>query len=222
MNVGRFYIKAQEFQDKRDAINQEYSDTMQKIKNTRGSEYYTEASRKARDKKAAALSALKAEYAPVFNSILDSMESVNESRPMAAPSQEELNVVTMMRMKEAPTENELITAANAVKGNPTALSIINEIARKNGVLRNFASLNTERSIAYINDVISSLRAGVSDFMEHDTQRAARLYAQHRERMYNDGDIELPARANFSDPDGCFAEIGGMDAATVSALEAAVG
>lgn len=223
MNVVDFYVAAQEFQDKRNAINREYEDVMQKIKNTRGSEYYAESSRKARDKKAAALSALKAEYAPVFNSILDSMESVNESRPMAAPTQEELNVVTMMRMKEAPTENELISAANAVKGNPAALSIINEIARKNGVLRNFASLNPEMSIKDAHDTISALRAGVSDFLNFDTQRAARLYAQHRERMYNDRDnVELPARANFSDPDGCFAEIGGMSADELNAFTPAVG
>lgn len=223
MNVANFYVAAQEFQDRRNAIKQEFQDTMQKIRTTEGSEFYDKSAKSAREKKAAALSALKAEYAPVFSAILDDMESSNEARPMAAPTQEELNVVTMMRMKEAPTENELISAANAVKGNPAALSIINEIARKNGVLRNFASLNPEMSIKDVHNTISALRAGVSDFMEHDTQRAARLYAQHRKIMYNDGDnVELPARANFSDPDSCFAEIAGMDAATVSALESAVG
>ena len=223
MNVGRFYIKAQEFQDKRNAINREYSEAMRKIRTAKGSEYYTEASRAAKEKRDNALSTLRTEYMNHFHSIFDDMEASNAARSMKAPTPDELGVLQVLKMKENITKADLDMAANSLKNNPACLTVLSEIARKNEIFTNYDGYGgTELSIQAAESLIDALRNNTADFLEYDTPRAARLYAQHRERMYNDGDVELPARANFSDPDGCFAEIGGMDAATVSALEAAVG
>ena len=225
MNVVDFYVAAQEFQDKRNAISQEHSETMRKIRTAKGSEYYDKSAKNAGEKKAAALSALKAEFAPRFNSILDSMEATNAARSMKAPTPDELGVLQVLKMKENITKADLDMAANSLKNNPACLTILSEIARKNEIFTNYDGYGgTELSVQAAGNLIDALRNNTIDFLNFDTPRAARLYAQHRERFYgeNTEDVELPARQNFSDPDGCFAEIGGMDAATVSALEAAVG
>ena len=224
MNTELFYNRALEYQNKRNAAIAEYDGTMKKIASAKGSEFYDDAAREARDKKAAALSALKSEYTPMFNDIFSDMEAKNSSRGLKAPTAEELSIIQLLKLKKSVSKADLDAAAVSLKNNSSCLTILSEMARESGIFASYDNYggNREMSIEAAGNAIDALRSSTADFLSHTTTRAARLYVQHRGYAYGDADNqELPARPNFSDKAGCFAEIGGMNEGELAAFEAAV-
>ena len=224
-NTDSFYTRAKQYQDKRKGIVDEYEARIKALESAKGSKYFTDEVKKAEDKKAEALKALKEEYGGYFNTHLEAMAKANASRKMTPPTEEELRTLQLLKMKDKPTEAELQAAANTLKGNATCLSILTEIAHNAGFLRGYDSYSEtkEMPVNTAEGIIKGLASSVREFMEYDTPRAARIAREHQERTYGvtPDAPALPKRPLFEDKAGCFYEIAGLSGDSLTAFENAV-
>lgn len=204
-HTDEFYNLAAEYQRKRADIVSEYEKRLENLEATKGSQYYIDEKGKAEAKRDKELAALKAEYEKQFDTVLKAMQESNTGRTMTPPTDEELRLVTALKMRDSLTEQELVLAANKLKDNPACLSILQEIAHKQGILRNFTSAK-EMSIADTEKAIKALAAATFDFMAYDTSRAARLAAEYHNRKYGTTGREPQKRELFTDKESCFREL----------------
>lgn len=224
-NTDLFYTRAKEYQGKRKDIVDTYEKRLASLETAKGSKYFEDEVKKAEDKKADALKALKEEYGGYFNMHLEAMSKANASRKMTPPTDEELRTLQLLKMKDKPTEAELAAAANTLKGNATCLSVLTEIAHNAGYLRGYDNYSEtkEMPVNTADGIIKGLASSVREFMEYDTPRAARIAREHQERQYGivPDAPALPKRRLFEDKAGCFYEIAGLSGDSLTAFENAV-
>lgn len=184
-NSENLFFHAKKYQDERKAIIEAYEKKIASLEDAKGSKLYEKESKKAAEDRDNALTSLKAEYSGGFNSILKEMRNASDTRGATPPTEEELRLVQALKLKETATQAELDRIANAVKGNGLCLSIVQDVAKKNGVMRNYISLCTEKAMpaAGVDECLKSLVNGIKDFMESDISKAARLYKEQHERLY---------------------------------------
>lgn len=218
-NTDLFFSRAKEFQSKRREIMDTYEKRAAQLEDAKGSKYFTDEMKKATDARDSALSALKDEYREYFRISLDGMAKANGSRGMTPPTDEELRLVQLLKMKDSVTQQELDAAANTLKGNSTCLAILTEIAHKQGFVRGYNnySENKEMPVDVAAEHVKSLAGWLNDFMEHDTGRAARVAQEHHARMYGGEQAPLPKRPLFETKAECFYEIARMGGDTLTAF-----
>ena len=188
-NSENLFFHAKKYQDERKAIIDAYEKRMTDLEDARGSVLYDKESKKAAEERDNALSTLKAEYQGGFNSIINEMRAVNSSRATNPPTEEELRIIQALKLKEKVTKAELDRIANAVKNNGLCLSVVQEMANKNGIIASYNSLCTEKGMttAGAEDCINTLENSVKDFIDNDLSRSARLYKEYSERLYGKPD-----------------------------------
>lgn len=193
-NSENLFYHAKKYQDERKAIIEAYEKKIVSLEDARGSKLYEKESKKAAEDRDNALNSLQAEYKGGFDSILKEMRNASESRGATPPTEEELRLVQALKLKETATQGELDRIANAVKNNGLCLSIVQDVAKKNGIMRNYLSLCTEKAMpaAGVEDCLKTLGNCISDFMKHDTSRAARIAREAHERVYGKIDETKPA------------------------------
>ena len=213
-NSELFFIKAKDFQNKRKEIMDTYETRAAQLEDARGSKYFTDEMKKATDARDAALSELKSEYRESFRIALDGMSKANGSRGTTPPTDEQLRLLQVLQMRgvvdepqRAAFQKDLDRAANTCADNAMCISVLNDIARKNGFLRGYHSTAKEMSVDDADRMIKDLQAALPDFMEHDTKRAARIAAEHNARLYGTTGNErpLPKRELFDSKADCYAE-----------------
>ena len=214
-NSELFFIKARDFQNKRKEIMETYETRAAQLEDAKGSKYFTDEMKKATDARDSALDALKSEYRESFRIALDGMSKANGSRGTTPPTEEQLRLLQLLQMRgvvdepqRAAFQKDLDRAANTCAENAMCISVLNDIARKNGFLRGYHSTAKEMSVDDADRMIKDLHAALPDFMEHDTGRAARLAQEHNARMYGltGNEAPLPKRPLFDDKAGCYAEL----------------
>jgi len=216
MNTDTFFTRAQEFQDQRKAVMDEFEDAAVRLATARGSQYFDDEMAKAREKRDAALDKLRDQYGSALRASIDAMDAANRGRPMKAPTQDELALLQALKLRDDVSEQELEAAAHALKGVPVCLSALGEIARKQGFLRtNFLVFSEapEMPVDAAAKTLEGLRAGVADFLATDEDPIARSYAAHWQTL-NGKDPNappLPKRRMFTDKAGCFSELAGLSA-----------
>lgn len=224
-NSDMFYSRAKEYQDKRKDIIDDYEARMKKIETARGSQYFDDESKKAEETRDKALTALKGEYTDYFNIALDAMRKANNSRGIVPPTEEELRIIQMLKLKDKPTEQELEAAARTLKGNATCLSILTEMAHKAGYIRDYMhySENKEFPIDMAEDLINGLAKDVKDFLDYDSTRAARIVNEHNKRMYGErGNApKLAKRRLFDTKEDCFDIVGSISGDNLEAFLKAI-
>lgn len=224
-NTDLFYNRAKEYQDKRKDIVDTYEKRAAQLEDARGSKYFDDEMKKATETRDSALSALKGEYAEYFRISLDAMAKANGSRGMTPPTDEELRLVQLLKMKDSVTEQELDAAANTLKGNTTCLAILTEIAHKQGFLRGYMSYSDSKEMPTDTaaDTVKGLHSSIREFMEYDTPRAARVARQHHEQLY--GAVPdapaLPKRPLFDSKTECYKELAGLSGDALTAFCKAV-
>lgn len=211
-NTDLFYTRAAEYQEKRKGIMDNYKNRMEELERAKGSRLYIDEAKKAEDTRSAALEELKNEYLEYFRISLKAMETENENRGLTPPTPEQIAILQVLKMHDvaetdearAAIKKELDRAANSCKNNAMAISVINEIATKNGLVRHYLSEDKELTAESVSGLINLLKTEITDFMNNDTSRAARLAAEHHAALY--GNVEsrpLPLRPLFDDKAGCF-------------------
>lgn len=204
-NTDIFYSKAAEFQSKRKAITDAYEKRLNELEKAKGSQLYTEERGKAADARNTALQALQIEYRETFRATLDAMANANGKRGATPPTADQLSILQALQMRDTVALEELNRAANSCKDNALAISVLNEIARKNGHMRTYRTESGDMSAADVDQAINGLRKGLADFMAHDTPRAARIAAENHAALYGKAATErpLPKRQLFTDKESCF-------------------
>ena len=196
-NSELFFIKAKDFQNKRKEIMDTYETRAAQLEDARGSKYFTDVD-----------GVVTVDLKKIMN------EEANGSRGTTPPTQEQLAILQVLQMRgvvdepqRAAFQKDLDRAANTCADNAMCISVLNDIARKNGFLRGYHSTAKEMSVDDADRMIKDLQAALPDFMEHDTKRAARIAAEHNARMYGTTGNErpLPKRELFDNKADCYAE-----------------
>lgn len=161
-NTDLFYSLAKEYQDKRRQKMQSFENRSEQLSQMRGNRYFDAEMTKATNEKDAALTSLKREYSEHFGAVLSSMDKANRQRKLTPPTEEELRLISLLKMKDKLTEQELDAAANMLKGNSTCLAVLTKIAHKQGYLRGYmnCSDNAEMSAESVKTAIDSLNSSV--------------------------------------------------------------
>ena len=205
-----FFKAAKTFQDERKHINEEYEQALKDLENKRGSEYYkaeTDRLKKERDNR---LSALKQSSGTDMLSTIETMRKTAAQRATVAPTDEQLRVLQVLRMRETVSEKELTEAAQCLKNCPLGLSVIQEIAGKNGVIRNFKRFykGDKMPSEFASSALDTLEYETKDFLAYDTKRTARISAEYQRAHYGDDNSRpLPKRALFNEKADCFKSLG---------------
>ena len=220
-NSELFYRKSLDFQNRRKAIVDEYEKRIADLQDMKGSKYFTTETEKAVAKRDAELATLKEEYRGNLRTIFDAMSKSNRRRSVKAPTQDELNIVSALKMRDSISPEEFETIANSLRGNRMCLQILQETAHKMGVMRSFMHYaeDADFGLSQVDEIIDSTAKGMNDFIEYDTVRAARVAMEHHARLYGStGDEKpLPKRPLFETMEGCFADLFGVAGDSYQAL-----
>ena len=216
-NTEVFFRKAKEYQDKRSQIVTDYEASVKKLEPYRGSEGYLKDIEGLKKKRDEDLKTLQEEYRPGFNVIFDGMTEAIGKRTVSAPTNEQINLLNALRMRKRVSQTELQRVAETVKDNPIALGIVTEISREQGYLRGYDHLCKEMSSERASEIVTSMKKGLEDFLNHDTTRASRLAKLYNEQHYGVSDQPLTKRKVFDDLEGCYLEIAGVDPDTLKSF-----
>ena len=195
-NTDALAEQAMKFQNLRRVENECYREKLKSIEKYKGSEYYIQEQNNIRNEHNAIITSLKNEYGTCMRELLKRMrESVNK-RSMKPVSAEQYNTLQTLRMKQSLTEDDIQRVANLCKDNPTAISVLSEIAQAAGMRHIVPSsygieLSNTQAISYI----EGLEHGINDLLEYDSSYIARTL--NNRKKHNGGvpvpDDELPFR-----------------------------
>ena len=128
-----YYNAVTEYRAALRAIWAKYDTAMQRIEAYKGSKGYDKDAAAIEKERKEATAALQSEYRDRFNNILEGMRQSATTRPMVAPTQEQLALLQALKMRDKVSRDELEQAAITLKESPVSLSVLAEIAEKNEV-----------------------------------------------------------------------------------------
>lgn len=202
-NTEYLYGAMLKYQQARSAARDEYFKVMRPLESAKGSDYYKEQRDKAAKKRGEAVSAAQAEARRVVDNALACMRNAVSGRKMVAPTQEQLNILTVIKMRENITHAELQAAANAMDGNGAALAVLSEVARnKNlpgGGFENMATggLSADAATTVIRELTNACAERIDDTVgaNRPSVQAARYNARAYGKEFDPDD--LPQETPYS-------------------------
>ena len=209
-NSDRFYKSASTFQAERKKVMDKYEKTMADLKPMAGSQYYAEQSKKAEANKKESLDSLIANYGESLSCCLRDMKKANSKRSLTAPSEEQLRLITVLKMKGTLSQEEVMAAANSFSDNDVCLSVLHEIAQKNNIHANIFANSKNLPMTTVENILNATESNMRDFLQYDSTRASRAAAEHNKRLYGTAfaEEELPKRKLFETKEECFSELFG--------------
>ncbi len=186
----------------RSDAREEYFLMGRRYEKAKGSPFYDEQMTAAKEKRAQTMEAAQAAARAKVREILSEMYETAGKITMRAPTPEMLNVLTVLKLKEHPTLNDLNEAANALKDSGVCLSILDEIALKNKIYtgKKYASMATEGiSMEQAREAIRSVAENCESIIKntHGGNTIRTELAEQHARRYggtvNYSDIQPEAR-----------------------------
>ena len=177
------YNAIKKFTDTREAARQEHMQRIQQLESAKGSKYYIDEKSKADRRQANIVEQARMECRQSLASTFKIMKENNSKRGMQPPTEEQLRILQMLKMRENVTADELQQAANAMNGNGAALQLLYEFAQKAGIhaLSDIRQDANEFSIKQADDEINRIMNQCKGILETGARRAAFLAAQHNEK-----------------------------------------
>ena len=209
-NTEAFYQKAKQYQDKRAQLVSEYEKKVESLKKYEGSKGYQEDLEKIRTEHEEALKALQGEYRQSLKTILKGMSDALGRRKVNPPTNDQLNLIHLLKMRDKVTQDELDRVAEMVKDNGIAMGIVQEVAHSNGIMINYNAMCKEMSSSYAQNIIKNIGDGLEDWILYDTGLAGRKASKYYNEHYGTPERELPKRPLFEDKAGCFSDLAGLD------------
>ena len=213
-NTDYLFHLAKEFQDLREALTSAFEASVRMKEKYKGSAGYQEEIKKLQADYDSQLSALRDEYRYKLSNALGYMSQAISKRTVKPPTNEQLLILELLKMRKKPTEEECSRAAQAVSDNPIAVKIVSEIAQEVGIMRNYDNMCPEMSTEAAMNVINTLAAGIKDFISFDTTKASRMENRIHVEHYGGEGRPLTKRALFSDKEGCYMELAKIDEETL--------
>lgn len=142
-NTQRYTRAIIRFQDARNSAQAEYEEHAAELERYKGSKFYEDELAKAKAGLDARIAEARQECTTSVNNALEAMRKALQNRKLKPPTQEQLAILQALKMRETITQDELDQAAQSMGGNGLALGVVQEIARKQGIFRGYASLATD-------------------------------------------------------------------------------
>ena len=170
-NTERFYKTVSNFQRKRAEINAAFDDTMKRHAQLEGSPLYREIVDKAMNERDNALLTLRTETWAEVQAIVSDMRATAASRPLVAPSVEQLSILQALQMRSKLNTDELKRAEHSLAGCPIALAVLDDLAEKHGIIR--ATVRPELSSADVAKYIDALQNSAQKLLAGNNARLDR-------------------------------------------------
>lgn len=170
-NMEWYYKTVRKYREGLDEINQRYDAQLEAKEGYRGSVGYTADVEKIEKERTAEIAALRSECSKAFDACLASMQEHAQARPAVAPTDEQMRLVQLLKLKEHVSRDELEHAANSMGNCGLALSILEEIARAHDIL-GFHAGGGGVSDQFVQDAIRTLAksARITLSLERTNQR----------------------------------------------------
>lgn len=208
-NTEAFYTVAKKFQDQRADMVSKYTQKLNSMAPYRGSVGYDREVSALTKKHEEALEALRGECRKDLRVVLAGMETAIGKRKINPPTNEQLNLIHVLKMREKVSAEELDRVAEMVKDNGICMGVIQEIAYDNGIPKTYAC--DEMSSKKALEVVQGVRKGLEDWLMHDTSKAGRMAAEYNSMHHGTPVGDLPKRPLFNNMSECFSMLAGLDA-----------
>lgn len=204
-NTTRLYRAVAAFIQAREEAREEYLLMGRRYAAAKGSQMYVDEMSKARKKREETVSGAQVIARQEIRETINAMAEKADKIKMQPPTEEQLRILQLLSMKEKLTTAELEGAANAMEGNATALSLVDELAKKSGVVHvPYASRLsvTAYDPQTARQAIKKLGEACYSIVDNTTgaSRARLLAAEQHQRLYGgtfDPD-EFPQEKGFED------------------------
>jgi len=224
-NTDMLYTRMKQFQDKRKAVMDEYEKRLEWLEDKKGSPFYEKETQQAKNKRDEALQELQGEYRGYLNIAMEAMTKASGRRTIEPPTEEDLRIIQALKMRDTIGEAELTMIANSVKGSLLCLDIVQEVARKNGILKSYSGLYEGKKLSpeFLKEKLDFLGDSLNDFILYDTSRAARIGAEFVERHhgYTKDERELAKRPLFENKEDFFKQFAWISGDTLEGFLDAV-
>lgn len=154
-NTERFYNRVRWYLDAVAQIDAEYNDAMSRAKPFEGSAGGRAMIEKAVAQRDAALKAEKDDTGKAIREIIESMRENTRTRKITAPTTEQVNLLTVLKMRgDSLTADEIKQAANNMQNCPTAISVLCDLARERGLVVGLkgGSMTTDKIMQHIDNL----------------------------------------------------------------------
>ena len=208
-----FYFTAERYQNDRNAREDMFNKDMKSIESYKGDKYYEERAAQFRKQYEADMTPMKAAAKRELSGILEEMRKNAEKTPSVMPSTEQVNMLTLLNMRDHLTQRDVDDAAKMMSNCPAALKTLDEIAEKKstrtnpltGVAYRFApAMSVEKAMELLEG-----SNNIEDFLQHNSSRASRVAAKSNEIHYGTK-AQLTRRKTFDNKAACFGELFGID------------
>lgn len=173
-NSERFYNRIRWYLDSVEQITSEYNDAVSRAKQYEGStggKALVDQATSARD---TAMRGERETAVKAIREIIGSMRENARARKITAPTQEQLAILQALKMRQKVNKDEIKQAENSLKSCPLALSVLDEIAQSNGIIR--TGKREAMTTDYILQRIDSLEQSALAMLRGDSARLSRAPA----------------------------------------------
>ena len=128
-NTWSLYTTIRDFQQEQRRAFDRYREHMAALEPYKGSEHYRQESEKAMQERRATEDAARQNARYYAQRTLGMMQEASRNRKAVAPTQEQINLLSVMKLRESVPLDELEAIARAMNGNSLGVSVIQEYAR---------------------------------------------------------------------------------------------
>lgn len=153
-NLEWYYHIVQKYREGLTRINTKFDEKIKAKAGYKGSAQYEKDIAAIEKGRMGEIAALRADCGSDFDRCLASMSKNAKNRPAVAPTEEQLRLIQLLKLKERVTREDLEHVANSMQECGLALSILEEIAREKEIL-GFHAGNKGVSDQFVTDAIRS-------------------------------------------------------------------
>ncbi len=213
MNTTNLYRTVADFMTARSEAIEEYRLMTRRYEAARGSKLYDDKMAEARKKRDKTISDAQFIAKQEIRETLLAMAEKADKIALQAPTAEQIRLLQLLKMKDRLTEAECTGAANAMNGNAACLALVDELARKSGVLHT-SYVNSLAVKTYSPETarmtIKALGESCFDIVNNTTgaSKPALLAKQWHQNVHGStfDPYELPQEEAFADEDDFYSQM----------------
>lgn len=133
-NTEYYYNTVRRYRQRLTEINEKFDTKIEEKAGYTGSPRYMEDVKAIERERATEIAALRADCAESFDTCLKSMELHAQRRPTVPPTDGQMRLIQLLKLKESVTRDDLTHAALACEGCLIALSVLEEIAAEHDIM----------------------------------------------------------------------------------------
>lgn len=150
-----YYAYVGDFRRELRAIWAEYESRMQALEKFKGSSGFEIERREAEEKRDLEIKNLQESYRKTFGGLIQRMRESAQNVSMLPPSQEQLAILSALKMRSKLSRDEIEQAARSLRGCPVALSVLDELAEANEIHGGYSAMSTKAILGCIDSLAQS-------------------------------------------------------------------